>query len=78
MTNVLVEGGGELLGAFWDLGQIDEVHAFIAPELVGGRGAPSPIGGAGLDVMANALALCEPVVECSGSDTYVHGRFARS
>ena len=36
MTNVLVEGGGQLLGSLLDAGQIDEVHAFIAPKLIGG------------------------------------------
>ena len=36
MTNILVEGGGQLLGSLLDLGQIDEVHAFIAPKLIGG------------------------------------------
>ncbi len=78
VTNVLVEGGGQLLGSFLELGQIDEVHAFIAPKIVGGQGAASPIGGLGIDAMAKALALREPVVECSGSDAYVHGRVARS
>ncbi|HEY3967178.1 MAG TPA: bifunctional diaminohydroxyphosphoribosylaminopyrimidine deaminase/5-amino-6-(5-phosphoribosylamino)uracil reductase RibD, partial [Planctomycetaceae bacterium] len=35
MTNVLVEGGGEILGAFFDAQFIDEVHVFIAPKLLG-------------------------------------------
>jgi len=45
LTNVLVEGGGRLLGSLLDAGQIDEVHVFIAPKLVGGGAAASPIGG---------------------------------
>lgn len=77
MTNVLVEGGGQLLGSFLDLGQIDELHAFIAPIIAGGHGAANPIGGVGVDRMAKALALREPIVERSGSDAYVHGRVAR-
>ena len=47
MTNVLVEGGGELLGGLWDLDLIDEVHVFVAPKLVGGREAISPLLGTG-------------------------------
>ena len=40
MTNVLVEGGGRVLGSLLDARQIDEVHVFIAPKLVGGDAAP--------------------------------------
>ena len=37
MTNVLVEGGGRLLGSLFDARLVDEVHVFIAPKLVGGE-----------------------------------------
>jgi diaminohydroxyphosphoribosylaminopyrimidine deaminase/5-amino-6-(5-phosphoribosylamino)uracil reductase len=77
MTNVLVEGGGQLLGSLLDAGQIDEVHAFIAPKLIGGAGAPTPIAGSGLDLLANALLLVDPRIEQCGSDVYVRGRVAR-
>jgi len=39
MTNVMVEGGGEVLGAFFDQGLADEALVFVAPKLVGGRRA---------------------------------------
>jgi diaminohydroxyphosphoribosylaminopyrimidine deaminase/5-amino-6-(5-phosphoribosylamino)uracil reductase len=78
MTNVLVEGGGTLLGSLLDLREIDEVHAFIAPKVIGGDTATTPLAGNGLDLMANAMALCEPVVERVGSDVYVHGRVKRA
>ncbi|QDS92699.1 Riboflavin biosynthesis protein RibD [Roseimaritima multifibrata] len=48
MTNVLVEGGGELLANFFAADLIDECHVYIAPKLVGGTGALGPIGGDGL------------------------------
>src|SRR5262249_35196768 len=44
MTNVLVEGGAGVLGAFLDAQAVNEVHAFVAPVLVGGGEALSPIG----------------------------------
>jgi diaminohydroxyphosphoribosylaminopyrimidine deaminase/5-amino-6-(5-phosphoribosylamino)uracil reductase len=78
MTNLLVEGGGELLGSFLDAGEIDEVHVFIAPKIVGGQGAAGPMGGTGLELLANALSLAEPVFEQSGRDIYIHGRVARN
>lgn len=47
ITNLMVEGGGELLGSFAAAGQIDEVHVFIGGKLIGGRLAPGPIGDPG-------------------------------
>ncbi len=48
MTNLLVEGGGQLLAACARLQQIDEIWAYVAPRIIGGDGAPSPIGGTGI------------------------------
>lgn len=78
MTNVLVEGGSWLLGSLLDAGAIDEVHAFIAPKLIGGEQAPAPVGGAGVARMADALNLASPQIKQCGSDVYVHGRIARA
>ena len=76
LTNVLVEGGGGLVGSLLDSGEIDEVHVFLAPKLVGGASATSPIGGEGIEEMSRALALKEPEVRQVGSDVYVQGRVA--
>lgn len=51
MTNILLEGGAELLGAAFDSRLVDEVHAFIAPRIFGGQTAPSPVGGRGIDLV---------------------------
>ena len=77
MTNILVEGGGHVLGSFLDAGLIDEVHVFIAPKLVGGAAAPSPIAGQGIELMGRALELMSPQIEIIGDDVYVHGRVKR-
>src|SRR5439155_1370200 len=47
VQGVLVEGGGEVHAAFLDAGIVDRVAVFVAPLLVGGRTAPSVVGGAG-------------------------------
>lgn len=73
MTNILVEGGAQVLGALLDAREIDEVHAFIAPRLVGGHG-PSPIAGHGHATINEALTLVNPQVEQLGPDLYIHGR----
>jgi len=77
VTNLLVEGGGTLLGLLFDLRRIDEVHAFIAPKLIGGSGAAFPIGGLGLEQMSDAISLKNPVTEMIGTDIYCHGRVTR-
>ena len=74
MTNVLVEGGPGVLGAFLDERLIDEVHAFIAPKLIGGDKALSPVGGRGIEKMTEALRLKEMRVEMVGDDLLVRGR----
>ncbi len=75
MTNVLVEGGAGLLGSFLDAGLGDEVHAFIAPMLIGGLGAPSPIQGEGTQTLANARQLIPMQTRSCGPDTYIQARF---
>lgn len=76
-TNVLCEGGAELLGSLLDARAIDEVHVFIAPKFVGGAAAPAPISGRGVAELADAMALSDLRVEPLGEDVYVSGRVAR-
>ena len=73
MTNVLIEGGSQLLGSFFDAQLIDEVHALIAPKLVGGASAPTPLSGLGLDLIPATSSIHEPQVEILDGDLYVHG-----
>jgi len=51
MTNVLVEGGGKTLGAFFDADLADEAVVFVAPRLIGGESAVSPLAGRGPALM---------------------------
>jgi len=74
MTNVLVEGGGRLLGGLFDARLIDEAHVFIAPKLAGGAEAPSPIAGRGVDAISAAPALEDITVRGVDGDIYLHGR----
>lgn len=71
MTNVLVEGGGQLLGAFFDAEQVDEAHVFIGPKVIGSAEARSPVAGQGAKWIADA-ALFE-LLECEqiGDDAYL-------
>ncbi|MCH8087320.1 MAG: Flp pilus assembly complex ATPase component TadA [Chloroflexi bacterium] len=72
-THVLVEGGGTLLGAFFDEGLVDKVVAFVAPAIIGGKDAPSAVGGLGAEVMEKVLRLRDVEVETLGGDIVVTG-----
>ena len=57
ITNLIVEGGGEVLSHFFERGLVDEVRIFIAPKLIGGAAAPTPLSGTGIERMADAIQL---------------------
>lgn len=78
LTNILVEGGPTLLGSMFDADLIDEVHAFIAPKLVGGVFAKSPLAGAGRSLMDEAARLRNVAVQQVGDDVYLSGRVQRA
>lgn len=75
MTNLLVEGGGGVLGDFFDLNLIDEAHVFVAPKVVGGIDAPSPVGGMGRATITEASRMSEPEITFLDEDVYWRGRF---
>jgi diaminohydroxyphosphoribosylaminopyrimidine deaminase/5-amino-6-(5-phosphoribosylamino)uracil reductase len=78
MTNLLVEGGAEVLGSFLDARLVDEVHVFLSPRLCGGRDALSPVAGIGVEHIADALPLSDSTVEVLDRDIYLHGFVDRS
>lgn len=57
VTSIFVEGGGSLLGSLFDLSLVDKVVAFVAPVVIGGREAISPVEGKGIETMAETLRL---------------------
>jgi diaminohydroxyphosphoribosylaminopyrimidine deaminase/5-amino-6-(5-phosphoribosylamino)uracil reductase len=70
-TNLLVEGGADVLGAFADAGAIDEAHVFLAPIVVGGRDARTPLRGHGIAELAEALRFQQMELRMVGEDAYV-------
>ena len=72
-TSLFVEGGAEANWSFLAGEHADKVHAFIAPMLMGGAAAPTPVGGAGFDSPQTALRLGDVTVEQIGMDLLVTG-----
>jgi diaminohydroxyphosphoribosylaminopyrimidine deaminase/5-amino-6-(5-phosphoribosylamino)uracil reductase len=73
-TNLLVEGGAAVLGAFFDADLVDEIHLYVAPKLIGGN-AKSPVAGLGIDAIARAGQWRLESNENLDGDTYL--RFGR-
>lgn len=57
LLQVLLEGGPTLAASMLRSGLIDRVSAVLAPKLIGGQGAPTPLGGVGVDRMEQAWLL---------------------
>ena len=76
ITSVLVEGGGTLLGSFFDLGLVDKVAAFVAPVIIGGREAPSPVEGSGVASPLEGLRLRAQRLRRLGEDLLITGYVA--
>jgi len=73
---VLVEGGGEVHGAFLDAGLVDRVAMFAAPLLIGGRGATPVVAGAGRE-LKSAVRLGGFTVTPLGDDLLVEADVVR-
>ena len=73
ITSVFVESGGTLLGSLFDRDLVDKVVAFVAPTIIGGKMAPSPVGGDGHEKMADALRLRRVRVRNFGDDVALIG-----
>lgn len=76
-TNLLVEGGGQLHGTFHDLDLIDEIHAYIGTIVIGGDSAPTPVGGRGHPVIADAAGWESPKVQTYDGTLLVQARRSR-
>ncbi|MCI0680887.1 MAG: bifunctional diaminohydroxyphosphoribosylaminopyrimidine deaminase/5-amino-6-(5-phosphoribosylamino)uracil reductase RibD [Gemmataceae bacterium] len=72
-TNLLVEGGSDVLGRFLDVDAIDEVHVFLAPRLIGGSQGKTPFAGRGVETLAHAWNLSAWHVEMLEGDVYLRG-----
>lgn len=72
VLSLLVEGGGVLLGSFFDRRLVDKVTAFIAPVIIGG-GPYDAVAGRGAERMADALRLRDVTIERLGDDVLVAG-----
>ncbi|MGL6343941.1 MAG: RibD family protein, partial [Waterburya sp.] len=73
ISKVLWECGGTLAAKAIADGAVQKVMAFIAPKIIGGTDAPSPVGDLGLTSMADALQLKDIEVKAIDADILIEG-----
>ena len=71
--SVLWECGGTLAAEAIAAGAVQKVWAFIAPKIIGGQRAPSPVGDLGLEEMTAAKTLSKMVLTAVGDDILLTG-----
>ncbi len=77
LTELLVEGGGDLAASLLREGLVDELHWFTAPRLIGAEGRPA-VGPLALRSLADAVELEDLRVRRLGGDLYLRGRPRRA
>jgi diaminohydroxyphosphoribosylaminopyrimidine deaminase/5-amino-6-(5-phosphoribosylamino)uracil reductase len=73
ISNILVEGGGTLVGSLFDEGLVDKIMFFISPKIIGGKGAISAVMGEGIARIDKAIRLKEVKIKHIGGDILVEG-----
>ena len=73
ISSVLVEGGGSVNEALLAARLVDKVYAFVAPKLIGGRDALTPVEGEGAGTLAEAVVLTGLTAEMVGEDVLLTG-----
>lgn len=74
IDSILLEGGGTLNASFLQEGLVQRVYGFIAPKLVAGAQAKSPVEGRGISRMKDAVELQQTEVMRYGKDLCITGR----
>ncbi len=73
IANILVEGGGTLIGSLFDDALVDKVLFFISPKIVGGKDAISSVMGRGASRIDKATKLKGVKLKRIGEDFLIEG-----
>ncbi len=73
ITNILVEGGGGLIGSLFDAGLVDKVLFFINPKIIGGKEATGSVMGKGISRLEQAHVLKRVTMRKIGEDFLFEG-----
>lgn len=77
IDSILLEGGGTLNEAMLRAGLVQKVYAYIAPLLLGGRDAKTPVEGIGFPTPGEGIRLSAPAVSSVGGDLLLEYRLCK-
>ena len=77
ITSILVEGGSRVTFFLMDGGLVERVDAVVAPKLVGGSQAVTPVEGEGFAQLAQAVELENIQTSLLDNDVMITGRVRR-
>lgn len=75
IDSVLVEGGSFVHAKMIEENIADKAYVFIAPKIIGGKEALTPIGGIGVDKMSEAYQLKNITMKTFDDDILIEGYF---
>jgi diaminohydroxyphosphoribosylaminopyrimidine deaminase/5-amino-6-(5-phosphoribosylamino)uracil reductase len=73
VQSLLVEGGAEVLGSFFDQRLVNQFYFFFAPKILGGRQAPGVLGGNGVARLSEAHQAGDLAVRRIEQDILITG-----
>lgn len=73
ITSLLIEGGGEIIASAFSSRVVDKVLIFIAPKIIGGRDAPTPVDGEGVSEISKAVPLRSVTTRWFADDLLIEG-----
>lgn len=77
IDSVLIEGGSELNFSAIEEGIVDKIYTFIAPKIIGGSSAKTPVGGLGKTSMEEAITLSNITIHQFDQDIMLEGYIKR-
>jgi len=77
VDSILLEGGATLNFAALEAGIIDKVQVYIAPKLIGGATAKTPVGGDGIEKLNQAFRVIGLKASTIGEDILLEGYISK-
>lgn len=78
IDSILLEGGGTLNWAALESGIVQKVQAYIAPKLLGGKDAKTPVEGTGIALPQDAYCLKNSKVIPLGEDFLIESEVGKN
>lgn len=74
ISNIIVEGGGTLIGSLFDEGLVDRILFFISPKIIGGKEAVSSVMGIGIKRIDQAIKLKDLKLKWLGDEILIEAK----